>query len=572
MSGADEFSESEKQALLSSTRELFLGSVAAPGSPSAERESFAMLDKLRSAFDRVREPEKASAAESFPEFPGFTLLERLGSGGFASVFRARDETLHREVALKVLHGRVGEEPRSRAAARESFLHEARALAGLRHEGIVAIHSVIEHAGRQALVMELVDGEPLDAIVERDGPLSAGETAVVGAAIARALAAVHGRGLVHRDVKPGNVLRRRGGQCLLSDFGLGVFLAATAKDDSGTRTISGTPLFMAPEQARGEGVDVRSDLYSLGATLYFLSSGAYPCDVGAEESVGALLDRVREGRLVPLLDRRPDLPRAFIRVVEKALSLDPAQRFQSAGEMERGLAEFLEGKGAVAVRSTRSRSRRQLAALAFLAAAVLCIGAFLLFPRGEAGFAVDRAALVGLTRGKEVGDGESLVPGEEMCLELNVPRDAYVYVLNADTSGVVRMLFPHPLSRVRNPVPSGRAHRLPSLEGEKGRIHQWQVATPRGGKDWIYVVAAREPWKEFEDAASALTAQSAPPEIAAESLRPLFRSVEIGPGREEKLPPPKDLMDQMLEARSGPSEAAQKLREKFWMRRFELGNP
>ncbi len=238
---------------------------------------------------------------------------------------------------------AGGDTPTRARARESFLKEARVLASLRHENIVPIHSVIEHSGRYALVMELIEGPSLETIVEEQGVLSAAEATQIGCEIARALAAVHAGGLVHRDVKPANILRGKGGRYVLTDFGLGVFLGV--RDDEGRA--SGTPLYMSPEQVGGAELDSRSDLYALGVVLYYLVSGEWPYAIEDGTGIRELFDAIRQGETVPLLDRRSDLPRAFLDVVEKALALDPLERHQTAGEIERDLRE-LSGESAAVV--------------------------------------------------------------------------------------------------------------------------------------------------------------------------------------------------------------------------------
>src|SRR6185503_4559039 len=170
------------------------------------------------------------------------VLEKVGQGGFGAVYRARDDKLDREVALKLLL------PRSPldTGVRENVLREARTLARVRHPNVLTVHAVLEQGEEIALVTEFIEGRSLADLVREQGPLSASEAAQTGATLCRALAAVHAAGLVHRDVKPANVLRERGGRLVLTDFGLGMLLGG-GKAPEQLGFVAGSPLFMAPEQ-------------------------------------------------------------------------------------------------------------------------------------------------------------------------------------------------------------------------------------------------------------------------------------------------------------------------------------
>ncbi len=261
-----------------------------------------------------------------PHWGHFALQARLGSGTQGEVFRAVDTRLDREVALKFL------KPPSPGATAENLLSEARLLARVRHPNVVTVHGAEQLDGRVALWMELIAGDTLDTIVQRGGPMSAAEAALIGSDLCRALAAVHAAGLVHRDIKAQNVMRESGGRYVLMDFGLGHDVAA-----AGAARSAGTPLYLAPEVFEGHAATVQSDLYAVGVLLYYLVSGQFP--VGGW-SVPEIVDAHRRNARRRLTDVRVDLPAAFIAVVERATHHDPAQRFRSATDMGDALAALV----------------------------------------------------------------------------------------------------------------------------------------------------------------------------------------------------------------------------------------
>ena len=200
----------------------------------------------------------------------YELEELVGTGGMSSVYRAHDRLLERNVAIKVLH----EQFTADGDYVERFRREARAVAQLSHPNIVTVIDRGEHDGRQFIVFEYVDGENVKALIEREGPLPEQEAIGLALQIARALGFAHDQGLVHRDVKPQNVLLNDGGQAKVTDFGI-----ARSLDVQGgltqTGTVMGTSDYIAPEQARGSRVDAQSDIYSLGTVLYELLTGEVP---------------------------------------------------------------------------------------------------------------------------------------------------------------------------------------------------------------------------------------------------------------------------------------------------------
>lgn len=263
----------------------------------------------------------------------FNVVRVVGRGGMGIVLHAVDTCLQRDVAIKVLDPELS---RNELAVKR-FCREARAAASISHENVVAVHQVEEDESKDLpfLVMELITGESLEKKLQRDGRLSLKEIVSIGMQTAAGLAAAHEKGLIHRDIKPGNILLEKSGQRVkLTDFGL----ARTAEEVRLTRTglVAGTPLYMSPEQASGEELDARSDLFSLGTVLYELAAGEPPFN---GKTPLAVLKRVTEEQPVPLRERNPDLPEWFVLLVDRLLAKKPADRFQSAREVANTLEHF-----------------------------------------------------------------------------------------------------------------------------------------------------------------------------------------------------------------------------------------
>ena len=256
----------------------------------------------------------------------FDVIDEVGRGGMGVVLRAYDPCLQREVAVKVLDPQLADNE----VARQRFCREARAAAAVTHDNLVAVHQVDEDeaSGLPYLVMQLVIGESLEQRLKRAGKMSATEVGRVGQQAAAGLAAAHAGGLIHRDIKPGNILLEDGvDRVKLTDFGL----ARAAEDVKLTRTgyVAGTPLYMAPEQARGDTVDARSDLFSLGSVLYEAAAGVAPFD---GKTPLAVLKRVTDETQPPLRQVSPDIPVWLSDVVDRLLAKEPADRFQTAQEV------------------------------------------------------------------------------------------------------------------------------------------------------------------------------------------------------------------------------------------------
>lgn len=391
------------------------GAVASkPGAP-AERlvrhlrlvENIASLYRSIPAEDDLEPASLGVAPVAEPDGPRWGRLvirESIGRGTSADVYRAWDRELHREVALKLLRETMG--PEAEEHTRQRMLQEARRLARVRHPHVVQVYGAEEHDGRVGLWMELARGESLEQIVAARGTFGAAEATTVARDLCAALAAVHGAGLLHRDVKAQNVLRESGGRIVLMDFGTGEEL----REGGGSAKLAGTPLYLAPEIFRGEAASIQSDLYSLGVLLFYLVTGQFPVTAS---SIAQLARAHTERRAKRLRDVRPDLPAAFVAAVERSLSHDPADRYRTAGEMEAALA----GSGdrfqrPVVVTSTRpwSLGTRPFAwsaiALILAAAAVAAIVWSMKGPRGPASVAGSITSIAVLPLADVSGPGQS----------------------------------------------------------------------------------------------------------------------------------------------------------------------
>jgi hypothetical protein len=288
----------------------------------------------------------------------------IGAGAFGEVWSAWDRGLQCEVALKL------RDPASGFSARR-WLEEARRLAQVRHPNVVTVHGADEHDGRAGLWMDRLHGRTLEQLLAVLGPCSAREAAGIGIDLCAALSAVHAAGLVHGDLKTQNVMRegtpahaRGAGRIVLMDFG-----SAHASGAGGDGS-PGTPLYTAPEVLRGGKVTPAADLYALGVVLYRLVSGRHPVEA---TSLPELKEKLAGGQAVPLRALRPDLPAAFVRVVERALAPDPAQRFPDAASMERALAAGLGVDSAPPRRWTGVRRAVAPAAVLLVLAAIVIAG-------------------------------------------------------------------------------------------------------------------------------------------------------------------------------------------------------
>ena len=272
----------------------------------------------------------------------YRLEQKLGSGGMSTVYLARDETLERWVAAKVLHREISDQPDQI----ERFRREARAVAQVSHPNVVAVIDAGEDGGRPYIVFEYCDGETLRQRIDRMGKLPLDEAAAYAIEVGRGLQAAHARMLVHRDVKSQNVLIDSEGRAKVTDFGI----ARSLESDGLTKTgrVLGTTDYVSPEQAMGHEVDARSDIYSLGVLLYEMLTGQVPFQ--AENLVGVAMKHVNE-RMPDVQRGRPEVSSALAAVVERATEKKPERRYPDMAAMLVDLENALEVEVARAGRST-----------------------------------------------------------------------------------------------------------------------------------------------------------------------------------------------------------------------------
>ncbi len=262
----------------------------------------------------------------------YRVLRKIGGGGMADVYLCEDLTLGRRVALKVLLSRFLDDPNFV----ERFRREAKAAAGLNHANLVSIYDWGEVDGTYFIVMEYVEGETLKDLVRRRGRLGGSEAVHISLQLLAALEFAHRTGIVHRDIKPQNVMLDRDGNAKVTDFGI-----ARAADSGMTEagSILGTAQYLAPEQARGQRVDERSDLYSVGIVLYEMLTGTVPFK--GDSAVTVALKHVNEMAAEPA-QLVPGMPYALNQIVLKAIAKDPDQRYQTAEQFARDLRSAQEG--------------------------------------------------------------------------------------------------------------------------------------------------------------------------------------------------------------------------------------
>ncbi len=301
-----------------------------------------IVDAHRS--DSANDPPRSGAPSSpARHWRHIVLFEALGSGAFGTVYRGWDPTLDREVAVKLLKTGGGA---------VSPLEEGRHLARVRHSNVVTVYGADREGDEVGIWMEYVQGHTLAEMIHDRGPMSAREVAGVGIDLCRALAALHGAGLLHRDIKAQNVMRELGGRIVLMDFS---GAHAITRNNPAVAT-SGTPLYMAPEVLNSGVATLASDVYSLGVLLFFLLSGRLPVE---GKTVADLKQAHKEGRRMRLRDLRPDVPDPVVQVVERAIAVNAAERYQTAGEFEHALttASGSQSVHAAAALTGRAWTRR-----------------------------------------------------------------------------------------------------------------------------------------------------------------------------------------------------------------------
>jgi hypothetical protein len=319
----------------------------------------------------------------------YRLDSKLGTGGMSTVYLARDETLDRLVAVKVMHREISDQPDQL----ERFNREARAVAQISHPNVVSVIDAGEDGGHPYIVFEYVEGETLKQRITRMGRLPLDEAVAYAIEIGRGLGTAHARRLVHRDVKPQNVLIDAEGRAKVTDFGIARSLEAEGLTATGR--VLGTTDYVSPEQAMGHAVDARSDIYSLGIVLYEMLTGEVP--YRAESLVGVAMKHVNEP-MPDISDRRPEISAVLASVVERSTAKDPVNRYSDVAQMLLDLEQALQVEVARAGASTgeattvlesvpeprrrlRPRRRGIASALAALAIAAAVVGAIVLLSGG-----------------------------------------------------------------------------------------------------------------------------------------------------------------------------------------------
>lgn len=370
----------------------------------------------------------------------FTVGPLLGQGGFAVVFRAKDLSLNRDVAVKVLDTAGAPSP----TLSERFVREAQTIARLEHPNIVPIYEVGQQPDLLYLVMRCVDGPSLRQLLGSapNKRLSVGDAARVARQVADALAYAHAEGVVHRDIKPDNILLDKRGNVLVTDFGIAKAVqAATSAQLTTEGMIIGTPQYMSPEQAAGDNVDGRSDIYSLGIVLYQMLSGGPPFDgVSSAKIIAQQLTATPQDIREVRSDVTPEVAGVLARMIHK----DPAQRFQGAADVSRALVDALPTAA-----KNRVRPRRRLfsmllktlvgiGAAGCLAAAAFVAGAVVVFwyvlsgpPWVAAGAAVPDSVRQSLAAARLLPPGDSVLlayhPGDR--------GDSILFVVSGHRVGV-----------------------------------------------------------------------------------------------------------------------------------------
>jgi eukaryotic-like serine/threonine-protein kinase len=340
----------------------------------------------------------------------YRIEDRIGSGGMSTVYRAFDETLEREVAIKIMHSEISRDD----AALERFRREARTVAQLSHPHVVMVIDAGEEDGHPYIVFEHVRGETLKDRIRREGPLPVAEAIAYAIEVGRALQAAHERGLVHRDVKPQNVLIDEEGRAKVTDFGIARGLETTQNQLTAAGKVIGTTDYVSPEQAMGQDVSGQSDVYSLGIVLYEMLVGEVP--FSGDSHVSVAMKHVREG-LPDVQRRRPQVSAALAAVLERATAKDLAARYPTMGDFVRDLEEVLTYETARSGGATGEAT----AILSQLPASIAgrrsrrrTIGLALLY----VGIAVAVAVLAALLVNGETSQDEPIAAGDLNVISLN----------------------------------------------------------------------------------------------------------------------------------------------------------
>ena len=257
----------------------------------------------------------------------YEIIETLGQGGMGAVYKARDREVDRVVALKVIRPELANQPQILARFKRELILSRQVT----HKNVVRIFDLGEADNIKFITMEFVDGRDLHSLLRANTPLSLEQKVKIVIQVCRALEAAHAEGVVHRDLKPQNIMLENTGRVVVMDFGI----AHSMEESGGTSTgmLLGTPAYVSPEQAKGEKIDTRSDIYTLGIVFYELLTGKVPFE--SETVVGLLLKRIQE-RPVPPIERDKEIPQALSDVVLKCLIVEKEHRYQTTREVQNDL--------------------------------------------------------------------------------------------------------------------------------------------------------------------------------------------------------------------------------------------
>lgn len=511
------------------------GSDDAPLLSAAEKISSGVPVDWKKVQDQIATPDQAAVAEElrslerFAQISGqapatwgrFHIVSELGRGTFGTVYCAIDPTLQLEVALKVIRSRAPGIPLDK----EKALDEARRLVKVKHPNVVRAYGAELIDDEVGLSMEIVKGHTLDEIVRRQAPFSANEATLIGIDLCKALAAVHGSGILHGDIKAHNVMREDGGRTVLMDFGTG--RALRREPPARGKDFAGTPLYLAPEVFDGHSRTPASEIYSLGVLLYFLVTGSYPVDGNTRTEIERLHDR--PDRRKPLRDARPDLPDSFVRVVERATAEQQEERYQTAGELEAALTRVISSpvREPIPIPVPMPDPWDWKKLVLYATSIVLVVAVALTVPRilrssrptdsrtavvrpdpavvnptppSAAGTAATyRIETAFYREGKGVVQrlkpGDTLAPGDALSLQIQASIPMYFYVVNEDEHGDSFLLFPLPGQALQNPLPPGQRHRVPAAAN--GELISWQV-TSSGQREHFFLVASPARSQRFDE--------------------------------------------------------------------------
>ncbi len=549
--------------------------------PASDAETTAVVEHLR-VLERV-----CRMSNPVPDVWGpFTITGEIGHGSYGTVYRAFDDNLNLEVALKVIR-LAGPTPYLDPSG---GLNEARLLAQVNHPNVVRVYRA-ERIGREVgLSMEFVQGRTLNDLVRLQGPFSARETMLIGVDICCALAAVHGLGLVHGDIKAQNVMRAIGGRTVLMDFGAGFDVKS---DRSSGRSFAGTPVYVAPEVFAGQARTALSDIYSVGVLLYYLATGSYPVEDLTRTAVRQWHEERAPRRL--LRDVRPDLPDAFIHIVDQAMAERSEDRYQTAGQLEAALNRALRIEQPAPTRPRRLFPRKApLVAAAALLALGLSYGLWNM--RRDTGAASQRlgaapptlaavppsapdvdasyrieAAFYREQDGTDIRlqSGARVAPGDRLFLQVVSSIPTYLYVVNEDDHGESFLLFPLPGHPEVNPLPAGTRHEIPgAVNGE--RIF-WTVSSAGGREHFLIFASPQPPSPAFERMFGALPQPTAGTGVLAQPLSTDLAAELRGVGRLGKAPvgTPRRRLNEEFGA---PLPNTEETARGIWVRQLTLDNP